>query len=113
MDFGQAIEAAKSGKRILRDGWEGPRWVGKWAAYTPPSTLPADLAALSRAARLFTIFEGHETVTVAGHLDLRDSDGTIVVNWSPPVVDLLAKDWLVVDDPVEMLQVTHDWSVLP
>jgi hypothetical protein len=107
MNFGEAIEALKAGKRVSRAGWNGK---GMWLALTPGSTVPALSETgevnpgLRGAARAQVIAE-NPTNTVApswqirigAHIDMRAADGTLVIGWLASQTDMLADDWGVVE----------------
>lgn len=92
MDFGDAIRAMKSGKKVARTGWNGK---GMYVAIQPGSTIPANLArggaAMARAA------EGVEEITILPHVDMRAADGSIVVGWLASQTDMLSEDWDIID----------------
>ncbi len=104
MTFGDALEAAKQGKKIQRAGWNGK---GMWVAFTPGSEIsPADarhgssrllaneiLAALP--AGVSTASQVEARLRICPHLDMRAADGSLVVGWLASQTDMLAEDWTV------------------
>lgn len=72
MEFGQAIEALKSGKKVSRSGWNGK---GMWLALQRPD-------ANSKMTLPYIYLS-----TVTGDL----------VPWGASETDFLAEDWSVVD----------------
>jgi len=99
MTFGEAIEAAKSGKRIQRAGWNGKHM---WVAYTPGSVIPTSLARAGAADLLAKELESllqpgeSTTIKINGHFDMRAADGSLVVGWLASQTDIAADDWSVV-----------------
>ncbi len=93
MNFGQAIEALKEGRRVMRAGWNGK---GMWLALTPASVIPSS-AARSGAALAKSVHEPSDTITIGAHIDMRAADGTIVVGWLASQTDMLAEDWSTVE----------------
>jgi len=92
MNFGEAIEALKSGKRVRRAGWNGK---GMWLALTPASVIDGDRARHG-AARVLADVEavGHsEEIRIGAHIDMRAADGTLVIGWLASQTDMLADDW--------------------
>ncbi|GAA5117174.1 hypothetical protein GCM10023212_05390 [Luteolibacter yonseiensis] len=85
--FGPAIEAAKSGKRIARDGWNGK---GMFVYYVPANSYPAQTG-VAKAH-----FGENAMVPYNAYLALKGVDGT-VNTWVPSVNDALATDWQVLD----------------
>lgn len=100
MNFGQAIEAMKEGKRVSRAGWNGK---GMWVALTPGSVFPAHHerdghAAKHRADELRASSLGDGTehqIELLPHIDMRAADGAMVVGWLASQTDMLAEDWEV------------------
>ena len=86
VNFGQALEALKQGKRVARHGWNGKNMLVLLVAGSKFTT--------NREPLLSALGEGVE-VEYRPHLDLRAADGTIGV-WTPSTSDLLANDWYVV-----------------
>ena len=87
MDFGQAIEALKSGKKVCRDaGWNGK---GMFLFLVPGSTFK-----VNRPPLLGIYPEGME-INYQPHVDMKTAQGTIVP-WAASQSDLLAEDWLIV-----------------
>lgn len=76
LNFGEALELAKQGKRIARHGWNGK---GMWVAMVPAQG-------------------GHGATEVLGtrdqraHLVMRTVDNEIVP-WTISQTDALAEDW--------------------
>jgi len=92
MNFGQALDALKEGKRVSRSGWNGK---GMWLAIQPGTVITEEQArggaALGRAK------EAPGTpITILPHIDMRAADGSIVVGWLASQTDMLAEDWDVV-----------------
>ena len=91
MTFSEALEAAKNGSKIAREGWNGK---GMWVAFTPGSEV-ADVNARSGACKLLAD-EGHETIKINGHLDMKTADDSIIIGWHATQTDMFAEDWAVV-----------------
>jgi len=86
MNFGQAIEAMKSGNKVARDGWNGK---GMFLFLVPGSNFRVD-----RAPLLGIYPEGTE-ISYQPHIDMKTVDNTIVP-WLASQSDILAEDWLIV-----------------
>jgi hypothetical protein len=78
LNFGQAVEALKDGKRVARAGWNGK---GMFAYFVNGSR--------------FTIFPEGTEVKYRPHIDLKAADGSCGV-WNPNMMDILAEDWTIV-----------------
>lgn len=93
MDFGDAIRAMKSGKRVARAGWNGK---GMWVALTPGSSFQASMAKAGHAAKHRAEEMGEGIINLLPHIDMRAADGSMVVGWLASQTDMLAEDWEVV-----------------
>lgn len=85
MNFGQAIEAAKSGKKISREGWNG---AGMYAYIVPAASYPAQ----TDVAR--NEFGG--SVPYRSYWALKTAQND-VATWAPSGSDSLAEDWQIVE----------------
>ncbi|WP_199523188.1 DUF2829 domain-containing protein [Pararhodobacter sp. CCB-MM2] len=96
MDFGDALRALKSGKKVARAGWNGK---GMWIALTPGSTFPASSArdghAAKHRANELEPQVGHN-IDLLPHIDMRAADGSMVIGWLASQTDMLSDDWQVV-----------------
>lgn len=87
MNFSQALEAIKDGKRVAREGWNGKRMF--------VFLVPGSNFAVNREPLLSILGEG-TNVTYRPHIDMRDAEGKIVP-WLASQTDILADDWSVVE----------------
>ncbi|MDC6267734.1 DUF2829 domain-containing protein [Lysinibacillus fusiformis] len=86
MNFGQAIEALKSGKKVVRKGWNGK---GMFVYYVPAASYPPTTDVMKRAF-------GGKDVPYREYLALKTAQND-VATWSPSTSDALAEDWEVVE----------------
>ena len=86
MNFGNAIEALKEGKRVARAGWNGK---GMFLFLVPGSNF-----IVNREPLLSIMGEGAQ-ITYRPHIDMKDAEGK-VVPWLASQTDMLAEDWLVI-----------------
>lgn len=86
MNFGQAIEALKAGKRVAREGWNGK---GMWLRYFNPyhdrefgiiEKYPADL----------------DSGTPLPWIGMKTADNKFVP-WLASQTDMLADDWQIIE----------------
>lgn len=84
MNFGQAIEAMKSGQKVARKGWNGK-----------------NMFIFLREGRQIT---GVDTSSPMGgdfeslpHVCMRTADGKCCVGWLASQTDMLGEDWVVVE----------------
>jgi len=87
LPFGLAVDAAKLGFRIARNGWNG---TGMFAFFVPSSVFKVN------RAPLLGIFDEGTEIKYRAHMDLVAADGT-VGTWSPSNSDTLATDWYIVE----------------
>ena len=91
MTFGEAIVAAKEGKRIVRDGWNGKYM---YVYYQEGSVIKAENCrnlVLKRQAE-----ESDGFIEILPHLDMFTAQGSIVCGWLASQTDMLMDDWRVV-----------------
>lgn len=86
MNFGQALEALKAGKKVSRAGWNGK---GMFLFLVPGSTFK-----VSRTP-LFGIYQEGTEINYCPHIDMKTADNK-VVPWLASQTDVLADDWGVV-----------------
>jgi len=92
MNFGEALEAIKIGKKVQRAGWNGK---GMWIALTPGCTFEYEEARAGAATHLAKERPG--AITIGGHIDMRAADGSLVIGWLASQTDMLSNDWQVVE----------------
>lgn len=86
MDFGQAIEALKAGKKVARLGWNGK---GMFLYYVPADRYPA------RTQSAKGYFGEDALVPYHAYIAMKTADD-MVVPWLASQTDMLAEDWEVV-----------------
>ncbi|GGE79225.1 DUF2829 domain-containing protein [Stappia taiwanensis] len=86
MNFSDALNAIKEGKRLARAGWNGK---GMFVFLVAGSNFR-----VSREPLPSILGEGTE-VTYRPHIDMRAADGSIVP-WLASQTDIMADDWNVV-----------------
>lgn len=87
MNFGQALEALKSGEKITRLGWNGK---GMFLYYVPPGKYPAR----TQVAKDWFADEG--VVPYRAYIAMKTVDGE-VVPWVASQSDILESDWVIVE----------------
>lgn len=90
MNFGLAIEAAKQGKKITRQGWNGK---GMWVVYR--TGYPEGIPCNKDTADAVGIPEGMP-FKVRPYLQMKCADNTFQM-WLASQSDILADDWKVVE----------------
>jgi hypothetical protein len=85
LNFGQAIEAAKQGKKVARQGWNGK---GMFAYIVPAASYPAQ----TEVAKA----EFGDMVSYREYWALKTAQGDIAT-WAPSGSDSLSEDWVILD----------------
>mgnify|MGYP000947757345 CR=1 FL=1 len=94
LNFGQAIEALKDGKRVAREGWNGK---GMFLFLLPAGTVPTK-AIHDPALRAVVGYEiGGETFEALGSIRMFTADKKILTGWLASQTDMLAEDWTILD----------------
>lgn len=88
LNFGQALDAIKAGKRIARTGWNGK---GMFVYLVPPASYPVQTGAAKAH------FGEGAMVPYNAYMAIKNVDGT-VSTWVPSVNDCLAADWGIVGE---------------
>jgi hypothetical protein len=88
LTFGLAVEALKKGLKVARLGWNGK---GMLLFLVPGSTFK-----VSRAPLLGIYPEGTE-INYCPHVDMKTADDK-VIPWLASQADVLAEDWMIVQD---------------
>ncbi|MDH5666545.1 MAG: DUF2829 domain-containing protein [Nitrospira sp.] len=83
MNFSQALESIKVGKKVSRSGWNGKNMF--------VFLVPGSRFKVNRAPLLGIYPEGTE-IDYHAHVDMRTATGEIVP-WLVSQTDLLAEDW--------------------
>ncbi len=86
MDFGNALNALKTGHKVARTGWNGK---GMFLFLVPGSRFEVN------RAPLLGIYPEGTVIDYCPHIDMRTADGKIVP-WLASQTDVLANDWEIV-----------------
>lgn len=96
MNFGQAIEALKEGKKVTRHGWDGKNMF-LWLK--PATTLKYDFL---RDPILKQVVEDNGgTMDALGTICMKTADNKVLTGWLASQTDMLSEDWEVVDSGEE------------
>lgn len=89
--FSDALIAAKNGKKIYREGWNGK---GMFVSLSPGvSSLPADSFWSSHNKRYAE--ENGGFAEVSPSLSFKNAQGVIVMGWVPSTGDMFWDDWVI------------------
>lgn len=95
MKFGEAIECARNGKKIAREGWNGKNM---YVYMTEGRTIPMGIWGVRMPSQELTEVEKERGyVIIKPHLDMMNAQGERIIGWSATQSDMLAKDWYVVE----------------
>lgn len=89
LNFGQAIELMKQGKKVSRKGWNGK---GMFLYYVPASAYPAQR---NNKGTLKGMFKD-DLVPYGAYIAMKTAQDN-VIPWLASQTDMLADDWQVVD----------------
>ena len=97
MNFGNAIEALKEGKRVARAGWNGK---GMWLALSPGHAgLPSEKF-WAGPNRDYAEAQGG-AAHVLPCITMKTATGEILMGWLASQTDMLAEDWVEVSPKAE------------
>lgn len=95
LNFGQALEALKAGKRISRSGWNGK---GMYLWLLPETKVPSDWC---KEPRLRELAEGNpdgsRTMHCLPSIRMKTADGKVLTGWLASQSDMFANDWVILD----------------
>lgn len=87
MNFGQAIEALKQGRKVARTGWNGK---GMFVYYVAAAAYPASN---NPKGTMRGVFPG-DMVPYRDYIAMKTVDNQ-VVPWTASQSDVLAEDWVI------------------
>lgn len=111
VNFGQALEALKQGKRAARDGWNGK---GMFIFMRPADELHIEMVvdkvkSLPQSVKDYyaqdiTNSDGERIITYpddkvkfTAYICMKAADGTIVNGWLASQTDMLSEDWVILN----------------
>lgn len=112
LTYGEALEAAKEGKLISREGWNGK---GMFVFMRPADELSADfivnkVKSLPQAVKDYysgkfndptnndtEVSPEHVFVKFSAYLCMKAADGSIVNGWLASQTDMLTNDWCILE----------------
>jgi len=94
LNFGQAIEALKQGKRVARKGWNGK---GMFLFLLPAGTVPTKAIHDPTLRQVIEQEIGGETFEALGSIRMFTADKKILTGWIASQTDMLSEDWVILD----------------
>lgn len=92
MNFGEAIEALKEGKKVARSGWNGK---GMFLYLVRGRAIDKEF--LRNEASLQPITNSTGVATFLSHIDMFTAQKTVNVGWLASQTDMLSEDWVIVE----------------
>jgi len=90
MDFGDALDALREGKKVARKGWNG---TGMFLAFMPSFTIPAGMV----NGRTAQYVPPGQDVECGAYIAMWTAQGVWQPGWLASQADMLALDWVVVE----------------
>jgi len=87
MNFGDALNALKNGKRVCRAGWNGK---GMWLYL-----IPAEVMGVISVRPPASSKNPSEQYKPHASIAMKTADGSLVVGWLASQADMLAEDWML------------------
>jgi len=91
MNFGQAIEAMKAGKKVMRLGWNGK---GMYLWLLPATEVKREWV---KDPLLLEAFGEKDTLNCLGSIRMKTATGEVLTGWLASQTDMLSEDWCVLD----------------
>lgn len=93
LNFGQAIEALKAGKRVSRSGWNGK---GMYLWLLPAANVKAEWC---REPHLKMQAEANGgSIECLGSIRMMTADRKVLTGWLASQTDILAEDWTILEN---------------
>jgi hypothetical protein len=90
LDFGQALNAIKQGKKVARIGWNGKNMY-LWLL--PPAIVKREWV---KDPMLLDAFGDKDELPCSGSIRMKTATGEVLTGWLASQTDMLAEDWIVV-----------------
>lgn len=99
MNFGEALEQLKEGKKVARKGWNGK---GMFIYLTQGRTIDAALWTGDKDCIKYKSERGKSAaqpvVEILSHIDMRTADGSVCIGWLASQTDMISEDWVEVPE---------------
>ncbi|MDD6104206.1 MAG: DUF2829 domain-containing protein [Bacteroidales bacterium] len=91
LNFGQAIEALKNGKKVARKGWNGK---GMYLWLLPPSEVKKEWV---KDPMLLEAFGDRDVLPCLGSIRMLTATKEVLTGWLASQTDMLSEDWVILD----------------
>ena len=96
MNFGEALEALKDGKKVARKGWNGYR-KGMYIYLTSGREIFEHEWVERSPSQSSTLLERmNGKVKILPHIDMMSANGERVIGWLASQTDMLSDDWEII-----------------
>ena len=92
MNFGEAIEALKSGRKVTRSGWNG---TGMFLWLKPAAVIRAEWCKDHILKELAESQNGY--IQALGTICMKTAQNQVLTGWLASQTDMLADDWKIVE----------------
>lgn len=106
MNFGQALEALKSGAKVTREGWNGKNmflWLKKGTVVTADMCHDETLLGIAK--------ENGGSVECLPTICIKTADNKVLTGWNASQADMLADDWQFYFDSFWTKVDVEKWTV--
>lgn len=93
LNFGQAVEALKAGKRVTRAGWNGK---GMFLWLLPAADVKAEWCREPWLKRLAEANGG--SIPALGSIRMLTAGGEVLTGWLASQSDVLSEDWGILEE---------------
>lgn len=95
LNFGDALQALKKGKKVYREGWNGK---GMFLVLAGGYSVPKDnLRPGTHITKEFLESKGLTEMVITKHIDMWTAQNVYVSGWHPSQIDMLSEDWIILD----------------
>jgi len=95
LNFGQAIEALKNGKKVCRQGWNGK---GMFLILNGGYSVEKEKSRPDNHINQdFLEKESQTHLHIGKHIDMWTAQKTLCVGWLASQTDMLSEDWMIVE----------------
>jgi hypothetical protein len=94
MNFSEALQALKEGKKVSRQGWNGK---GMFLVLNGGYTVKKEETLRPPFDKDFLEKQGIEELVIQPHIDMWTAQKTLCVGWLASQMDMVADDWGIVE----------------
>jgi len=94
LNFGEALEALKAGKKVAREGWNGK---GMFLFLLPGGTVPTRAIHDPALRQVIEEQVGGDTFEALGSIRMFTADKKILTGWLASQTDMLSEDWVILE----------------